>query len=84
MLEKESKMKDLCAMCGERKSEEELCRTENRNDRWRVCLECASIMLEDPNLAGKWQRVGEGRAEAGGFGCFSSLALGGPRSLLSS
>ena len=40
-------MKDICGMCGEREAEQELCRTENHNDRWAVCCGAQS-MLNDP------------------------------------
>jgi hypothetical protein len=54
-------MADVCRMCGKRESEHELCRTENHDERWLVCSDCAQIMLGDPNLAGMWQRTGQER-----------------------
>ena len=66
-------MKDLCGMCGERKSEQELCRSDNHNDRWRVCLECACTMLENPDLSGMWQPTGHAAA----LGHLPSAAMDG-------
>jgi hypothetical protein len=65
-------MKNLCGMCGERQSDEELCRTDNQNERWLVCPECAQIMLNDPNLAPMWQKTDQTRAAAAG----SSFVMG--------
>jgi len=61
-------MKDLCGMCGEQESKQELCRSDNHYDRWQVCLRCAQIMLEDPILAGIWQRSSQVQAEPAGLG----------------
>ena len=50
-------MNSPCGMCGERESNQELCRTDNLGDRWSVCSECAQLMLTNANLAGIWQRT---------------------------
>ena len=51
-------MNSLCGMCGERESNQELCRTDNpAGDRWSVWSECAQLMLTKANLAGIWQRT---------------------------
>ena len=50
-------MKEECGMCGERQAEQELCRTENHNERWSVCRECARLMLDDPHLSRMWQKA---------------------------
>ena len=54
-------MNSICVMCGERKSDQELCRTENPDERWHVCPECARAMLHSADLAGMWQRTDKGR-----------------------
>ena len=54
-------MKDVCGMCGEREAEQELCRTENHNDCWAVCWDCAQSMLNDPTIAWMWQTADQQR-----------------------
>ena len=60
-------MKGLCGMCGEREFQQVLCRTDNPDEQWLVCLECALSLLGDPDLAPMWRRVGPAHAAAWQF-----------------
>jgi hypothetical protein len=71
-------METLCGMCGERRSNQELCRTDNQRERWSVCPECAQIMLCDPDLASMWQKADEAR-RAGNSGLAGLCSFPGYR-----
>ena len=60
-------MESLCGMCGERQSNQGVCRTDDRNDRWSVCDECAQLMLNSPDLTAMWMRTEKGETATFGF-----------------